>query len=108
MPRLIGQRKTARRVPPCGRLIPYFHPHSPFQKLIDTARHRRRLSVRELARRIRVSQSTLWIWLHNENEFSHSKAFKPEHVARLIEYVGISKNAIKRADNASRKVYMLR
>ena len=108
MPRLIGQRKTARRVPPCGRLIPYFHPHSPFQKLIDTARHRRRLSVRELARRIRVSQSTLWIWLHNENGFPHPKAFKPEHVARLSQTLGISKNAIQRAVDASRHIYTAR
>src|SRR5207244_10910908 len=108
MPRLIGQRKTARRVPPCGRLIPYFHPHSPFQKLIDSARHRRRMSVRELARRIQVSQSTMWIWLHNANGFPHPNAFKSGHVERLGRTLGISKRAIQRAVDASRHVYTAR
>jgi transcriptional regulator with XRE-family HTH domain len=108
MPRLITQRKKRRRIPPCGRLIEYRSPHSPFQKLIDSARHRQRISVRELARRIRVSQSTLWIWLHNENGFPHPKAFKPEHVERLSRSLKLSKRAIERAVDASRHVYTAR
>ena len=108
MPRLITQRKKQRRIPPCGRLIRYLPPHSPFQKLIDSARNRLRISVRELAKRIRVSQSTLWIWLHNENGFPHPKAFKPEHVERLSLVLRISKRAIERAIDASRHVYTAR
>ena len=108
MPRLITQRKSRRRVPPCGRLIHYRAPHSPFQKLIDSARHRLRISVRELARRIRVSQSTLWIWLHNENGFPHPKAFKPEHLERLGRALSISKTAMQHAIDSSRHLYTAR
>lgn len=108
MPRLITQRKRRRRVPPCGRLINFHAPHSPFQRLIDSARHRLRISVRDLARRIRVSQSTLWIWLHNENGFPHPKAFRPEHVERLSRILKISKTAIERAIDASRHLYTAR
>src|ERR1041384_20447 len=98
-------RKNSRRTPPCGRLIPYFHPHSPFQKLVDTARRRRRIAIRELARRIGVPQSTMWIWLHNENGFPHPKAFTAKHVERLSRVLGLSKTAISRAIDASRHLY---
>lgn len=108
MPRLITQRKSRRSVPPCGRLIHFRVPHSPFQKLIDAARKRRRISVRELARRIRVSQSTLWIWLHNENGFPHPKAFKSDHLERLGRALSISKTAMQRAIDASRHLYTAR
>ena len=108
MPRLMTQRKIRRRVPPCGRLIHYCAPHSPFQKLIDSARNRRRISVRELARRIRVSQSTLWIWLHSENGFHHPKAFRTGHLEGLSRTLGISKTAIQRAIDASRHLYTAR
>lgn len=108
MPRLIIQRKKRRPVPPCGRLINYLAPHSPFQKLVDSARTRLRISGRELARRIGVSQSTLWIWLHNENGFPHPKAFKAQHLKRLGHALGLSKKAIERAIDASRHVYTAR
>lgn len=108
MPRLITQRKTRRRVPPCGRLIHYRSPHSPFQKLIDAARHRLRISIRDLARRIHVSQSTMWIWLHNENGFPHPKAFKPEHVEMLSRILQTPKTGIERAVDASRHLYTAR
>ena len=108
MPRLLTQRKHPRRVPPCGRLINYRNPHSPFQKLIDSARQRLRISVRELARKIHVSQSTMWIWLHNENGFPHPKAFKSEHVQMLSRVLKIPKSAIERAVDASRHLYTAR
>jgi len=108
MPRLMTQRKLPRRVPPCGRLIHYRASHSPFQKLIDSARRRLRISIRELARRIQVSQSTLWIWLHSENGFPHPKAFRPEHIDRLSRTLGTSKTAIRRAIDASRHLYTAR
>ena len=74
--RLIVQRRGRRKIPPCGRLIEYKEPHSPFQKLVDSQRRRYGLSGRELAEKIDVSQSTLWIWLHNVNGFPH-------HLAKL-------------------------
>ena len=108
VPRLIVQQKKRRPVPPCGRLINYQAPHSPFQKLIDSARTRLRISSRELAKRIGVPQSTLWIWLHNENGFPHPKAFKAQHLKRLSHALGVSRKAIERAIDASRHVYTAR
>jgi transcriptional regulator with XRE-family HTH domain len=108
MPRLLTQRKKQRPVPPCGRLINYLQPHSPFQKLIDSARQRQRMSVRELARRLDVSQSTLWIWLHNENGFPHPKAFKPFHIERLGRALKLPRAAVERSLDASRHLYTAR
>lgn len=108
VPRLITQRKKPRRIPPCGRLINYLPPHSPFQKLIDTVRTRRRISVRGLARKIGVSPSTLWIWLHSENGFPHPKSFKGQHLKKLSHALGLSKKAIERTIDASRHVYTAR
>ena len=106
MPRLMTQRRGRRRkVPPCGRLIEYRPPHSPFQKLIDSARLRRRMSSRELAVRIDVSPSTLWIWLHSMNGFPHPKAFKAVHIERLSRTLKIPPPAIAQALDASRHLF---
>jgi transcriptional regulator with XRE-family HTH domain len=111
MPKLIVQRSGERRkVPPCGRLIEYVEPRSPFQKLIDAARRRYGLSGRELARKIStnrrpVSQSTLWIWLHNLNGYPHPKSFFPEHVDKLSQVLKIPRAKITRALDASRHIF---
>jgi transcriptional regulator with XRE-family HTH domain len=94
-----------RNIPPSGRLIEYLEPHSPFQKLIDTARRRYRLSGRDLAERIGVSQSTLWIWLHNLNGFPHPKSFKTEHVRSLSTVLKIPQARIRSALDASRHLF---
>jgi len=105
MPRLIVQRSGRRKVPPCGRLIEYVPPHSPFQKLIDSQRKRYGLSGRELAEKIDVSQSTLWIWLHNLNGFPHPKSFKPAHLRRLSRALKVPQEKISRAIDASRHLF---
>ena len=87
--------------PPRGRLIEYREAHSPFQKLIDLQRKRYRLSGRQLAERIGVSQSTLWIWLHNLNGYPHPKSFKELHLQRLSRVLKTPANKIKRALDAS-------
>ena len=89
-------------IPPDGGLSEYHEPHSPFQKLIDSQRERYGLSGRELAEKIGVSQSTLWIWLHNVNGFPHPNTFNSEHVRRLAEVLSISESEIKTALEASR------
>lgn len=105
MPRLIVNRLGRRKVPPCGRLIEYRAPHSPFQKLIDSQRKRYGFSGRDLAKKIGVSQSTLWIWLHNVNGHPHPKAFKPVHVQRLSRALRIPENKIRSAVDASRHLF---
>lgn len=105
MPRLIVKRRGPRKVPPCGRLIEYVAPHSPFQKLIDAQRKRYGFSGRDLADRISVSQSTLWIWLHNTNGFPHPKAFNKTHVVRLSRTLKIPEQKIRSALDASRHMF---
>src|SRR5262245_18149290 len=97
--------KHERKIPPCGRLIEYYEPHSPFQKLIDSARERFGLSGRELAERIGVSQSTLYIWLHNANGYPHQKSCKPHHLSKLSEVLKIPEAKIKSALDASRHLF---
>jgi transcriptional regulator with XRE-family HTH domain len=96
--------KNEDNIPPDDGFIEYHEPHSPFQKLIDSQRKRCGLSGRELAERIGVSQSTLWIWLHNLNRFPHPKSFNSEHVRRLAEVLKISETEIEAALDASRHV----
>jgi len=105
MPRLIVNRSGRRKIPACGRLIEYQAPHSPFQKLIDSERMRHGFSGRDLAKKIGVSQSTLWIWLHNVVGYPHPKAFKPVHVQRLSRTLKIPENKIKFALDASRHLF---
>jgi transcriptional regulator with XRE-family HTH domain len=105
MPRLIIQRSGRHKIPPCGRLIEYQEPHSPFQKLIDSHRKRFGLSGRKLAEKIGVSQSTLWIWLHNVNGYPHPKAFKSVHLQRLSRALKVPENKIRTALDASRHLF---
>lgn len=111
MPKLISQRPKGRRtVPPCGRLIEYVPPTSPFQKLIDSERQKQRLTGRELAGKIVVngkplSQSTLWIWLHNTNGYPHPRSFKPAHLDQLSKALRVPKAKIEQALDASRHLY---
>ena len=88
-------------IPPRGRLIEYGEAHSPFQKLIDSQRKHCGLSGRELAERIGVSQSTLWIWLHNLYGYPHPKSFKEVHLERLSRVLKTPADRIKRALDAS-------
>jgi transcriptional regulator with XRE-family HTH domain len=97
--------KNERNIPPCGRLIEYREPHSPFQKLIDERRKRFGLSGRDLAERIGVSQSTVWIWLHNLNGYPHPKSFKPEHLSKISEVLKIPEGKIRSALDASRHIF---
>ncbi len=91
-------------IPPDGGLIEYQERHSPFQKLIDSKRKRYGLSGRQLAEKIGVSQSTLWIWLHNVNGFPDPKSVNGEHIRRLGKILNISGSEIKAALDASRHV----
>jgi transcriptional regulator with XRE-family HTH domain len=107
MPKLLINQKPG----PCKksakgrRVINYTIPHSPFQKLLETARAKSRLSTRELAARIGTSQSTYWIWTHSPNGFPSPKAFNESHLKGLSKALKLSEKAIKDAIDASRIFY---
>lgn len=107
MPSLLTQRKkgTPRKKPPCGRVIEYLPPHSPFQKLIDGARLQKGYSTRELAKLIGTSQSNLYIWTHNKNGFPSPRAFTRNHLAALSRVLSIPEEEIQKSVDASRSIY---
>jgi transcriptional regulator with XRE-family HTH domain len=73
--------------------------------LIDSERRRHGFSGRDLAGKIGVSQSTLWIWLHNVVGYPHPKAFRPVHVQRLSRALKIPESKIRSALDASRHLF---
>jgi transcriptional regulator with XRE-family HTH domain len=68
-------------------------------------RKRHGFSGRHLAKKIAVSQSTLWIWLHNVNGYPHPKAFKGVHLQRLSRTLKIPETKVRSALDASRHVF---
>ncbi|GEM_PF-3570741 len=109
MPKLITQRRTRRKAPPCGRIVETFEPHSPFQLLIDGRRSQLGLSTRELARNMDeiapTRQSTLWMWLHNKNGYPSPRSLKPKHITAFSKVLKLSAQEIKDAIDASRPMF---
>ena len=107
MPTLLVNRKKSerRKAPPCGRVIHYTTPHSPFQKLLEHARAKNGLSTRELAERINTSQSNYWIWTHSTNGYPSPRSFKEAHLKALSKTLKIPEQEIKDAIDASRSFY---
>lgn len=86
-----------------GYEFEYYNPHSPFQRLVDTAIGRKQLSYRQAAAKIGVATSTLWTWLHNKNGFPAPRAFKADkHIPALATTLGLSEKEIKTALDASK------
>jgi hypothetical protein len=111
MPKLLVQRKKNERrpTPPCGRVIHYVEPHSPFQKLVDAKRMEKGMSVRELAREMsrkaKISQSTVWIWLHHKNGYPHPKSFTKARSEALCSVLGLKSAELHRVIDASRHLF---
>lgn len=104
MPTLLTQRRP-RKKPPCGRIIQYQVPHSPFQKLIDGRRAEMGLSYADLAEPLGINRGSVWIWMHNANGFPHPKSCKPEHLLTLAKVLKLDHAEIQRALDASRHLY---
>lgn len=108
MPKLLTRKKTRKPVPPCGRVIEYHAPHSPFQKLIDGRRAELGLSYADLAAPLDANRATVWIWLHNANGFPHPKSFKSKYPALLARLLKIKEDDILNALDRSRHLYTRR
>lgn len=111
MPRLLTTpRKGRRKVPPCGRIIEYSVPHSPFQKLIDAKRQAKGWSFRTLAKAMtelgaRTTHTGLWIWLHCQAGYPAPRNFKTAHIEALSEIFKIPMPQLRAAYDASRHVF---
>lgn len=113
MPKLLVNRKSPRKTPPCGRRIDYRVPHSPFQKLVEAERLRRGLSYADLAKTLsrpksKVDPSSIWIWTHSENGFPHPKSFTQERMRALASTLEIPLPRMQEALDASRHLYTKR
>lgn len=113
MPRLIHKRKKPNPVPRCGRRIVYVSPHSPFQKLIESARLKRDMSVKELADRISdltrresaLNPGSLWIWLRTTNGYPHPKSATKTRLAALARVLRIPLPRLQESLDASRHLF---
>jgi transcriptional regulator with XRE-family HTH domain len=110
MPKLIIDRRNPRprkgpKAPPCGRVIPFFEPHSPFQRLIDARRRERELSTRALAKEIGVPPSNVYVWLHGKNGFPYPRSFPPATLRKLASVLDLPASDIEKSIDASRLLY---
>lgn len=107
MPNLLTERtQKKRKVPPCGRIIEFLPPHSPFQLLIDGARLAKGYSERELARivaadGVHMPVSTLYLWLHSKSGIPSKKSCGPQHVRAFAKHLSIKESDIRSAIEAS-------
>ena len=107
MPTLLTQRTSKKRKkPPCGRIIEFVLPHSPFQVLIDQARISKGYSIRELALLIDEEgahhpYSTLYLWLHSKTGVPTKKSFSNKHVQALAKHLGLKETDIRGAVDTS-------
>lgn len=116
MPRLIHKRKKPNPVPPCGRRLVYVQPHSPFQKLVESSRLKRGMSIREVAEEIsdltprenNLSPGSLWIWLRNENGFPHPKSCTRGRLSALARVLRVPLPHLQETLDASRHLFTTR
>lgn len=102
MPRLLINRKVKK--------VTLVLPHSPFQKLVDSARIQKRLSYARLAALISdeaasVHTGTLYIWLHTKNGHPHPRSCRPEHLRRLARVLNVPLPRLQETLDASRHIY---
>lgn len=105
MPKLLTQKKKKNPKPPCGRVIEYSVPHSPFQRLIEMNRKRHALSYLELAAVLKINKGTLWVWMHSKNGYPHPKSFKAHHIEILAKTLKITEKQIHESLDLSRRHY---
>lgn len=109
MPRLLINKKISKS-PVRTRKVTFSNPHSPFQKLVESARVQKRLSYAQLAEKLGDSESsvhpgTLWIWLHNRNGHPHPRSCRPEHLRRLARVLNVPLPRLQETLDASRHIF---
>jgi transcriptional regulator with XRE-family HTH domain len=109
MPRLLINKKISRKRDQTKK-VTFSAPHSPFQKLVESARVQKRLSYAQLAGKLgdgkaSVHPGTLWIWLHNQNGHPHPRSCKPEHLRRLARVLNVPLPRLQETLDASRHIF---
>lgn len=109
MPRLLINKKVSRKRDKPAKAT-FKDPHSPFQKLVEAARVRKRLSYAQLANDMakagaNVHPGTLWIWLHNVNGHPHPRSCTPLHLKALARVLNVPLPRLKETLDASRHLY---
>lgn len=116
MPRLISEHRKPNALPSYGRRIVYVRPHSPFQKLVESHRLGRGMSVRDVAEAVsritspfpRLNPGSLWIWLRNQNGFPHPKSCTATRLAALASVLRVPLPRLKEVLDSSRHLYTAR
>lgn len=86
-----------------GFTYEYYNPHSPFQRLINSAMERKQLSLRDITGEIEVAPSTLWLWLHNKKGFPTGRSFdSKKHIPALSRILQVPQEMIKKSLDLSK------
>jgi hypothetical protein len=88
-------------------------PSSPFQKIIEQARIRAKMSTRELSRcintrvgpKLHVNQSTVWFWMNSEAGYPSPRSFKPSHLRAMAGALELRETDIRAALDEARAIY---
>lgn len=109
MPRLLINKKISTKQRGTKK-VTFVNPHSPFQKLVESARIQKRLSYAQLATKISAGTSSvhpgsIWIWLHNQNGHPHPRSCKPAHLRALGRVLNIPLPRLQESLDASRHLF---
>jgi hypothetical protein len=106
MPKLLTSPKKRKKVPPCGRVIQYNAPWSPWQKLVDSQRRRLGLSFADLANSMEDgNRGSVWIWIHSTHGYPSPESFTPRRAAPFYKILKIDPAEGAKALDASRHIY---
>jgi transcriptional regulator with XRE-family HTH domain len=110
MPRLLINKKVSQKRDAGPKKVTFTNPHSPFQKLVESARVEKRLSYAQLAEKIgdshkSVHPGTIWIWLHNLNGYPAPRSCRPEHLKRLARVLNVPLPRLQESLDASRHIF---
>lgn len=78
--------------------------------MIEAARTKLRLSLRELAKEMKtrkaaVDQSTLWVWIHTTNGYPAPRSFTASHLRALASSLKLKETDVRKALDESRAIY---
>lgn len=87
-----------------GTEMRFYQPHSPFQRLLNAAIERKRLSLRAASELLGTNPTTLWAWLHNEPGYPGNK-WSEEILESMCRHLNLKRPDVEQAINASRVAY---